>query len=236
MKRFLLPAIVAVLAVAIPASAQARSCGPDRTTPDGPTKVEAYGRGNVLLCQSHLFALLRSHRCAASSEGSGDATDVSRPAERFGMDDVVLRRSPHWARLGGNHHPIRPGFAATFLAAAAIVAAAFVVPAAVIVPDVRPQLSGRVSRPKCLPTTTAWVAAATGRDTPVASSLWATTTTGSTQTGTASAASRRGLTDSPALAGANTCSYARAMLYLRRRDEGPAVAWWADVDARWPAR
>jgi hypothetical protein len=44
MKRFLLPAIVAALVVAIPASAQARSCAPDRTTADGTTiEVDAYG-------------------------------------------------------------------------------------------------------------------------------------------------------------------------------------------------
>ena len=44
MKRFLLPAIVAALAVAVPASAQARSCAPDRTTADGTRiEVDAYG-------------------------------------------------------------------------------------------------------------------------------------------------------------------------------------------------
>ena len=32
---------------------------------------------------------------------------------------------------------------------------------------------------------------------------------------------------------ANICSYAPAMLYLRRRDQGPAGAWWVDVE-RYP--
>jgi hypothetical protein len=44
LKRLLLSAMVAALAVAIPASAEARSCGPDRTTTDGTTiEVDAYG-------------------------------------------------------------------------------------------------------------------------------------------------------------------------------------------------
>jgi hypothetical protein len=44
MKRLLPPAIVAALAVAIPASAQARSCGSDGTTTEGATiEVDAYG-------------------------------------------------------------------------------------------------------------------------------------------------------------------------------------------------
>jgi hypothetical protein len=44
LKRLLLSAMVATLAVAIPASAEARSCGPDRTTTDGTTiEVDAYG-------------------------------------------------------------------------------------------------------------------------------------------------------------------------------------------------
>jgi hypothetical protein len=44
MKRLLLPATVAALVIAIPASAEARSCAPDRTTADGTTiEVDAYG-------------------------------------------------------------------------------------------------------------------------------------------------------------------------------------------------
>jgi hypothetical protein len=31
------------------------------------------------------------------------------------------------------------------------------------------------------------------------------------------------------LPGANTCSYDRSVLYLRRCDTGPAAAWWAEV-------